>query len=104
VQSSGIGATVEAPEREQVSSDILAPAILPEQTEVETALSAKPNSKPNRASGSAIMDFAVLGILLGGAIGMVKATQMENPLDVLICLLGSVTGCALICFVYFRRD
>jgi hypothetical protein len=50
------------------------------------------------------MDFAVLGLLLAGAIGMIKATQMDNPLDVLLCLLGSVAGCGLTCFVYFRRD
>jgi hypothetical protein len=101
-----MSATAEASEKERSSSDIAPPSVSPPRptTEAEETLADNPNSKQNPASGSAIMDFAVLGLLLAGVICMIKATQMENPMDVLLCLLGSGAGCGLTCFVYFRRD
>jgi hypothetical protein len=106
VQSAGMSATAEAAGKDQSSSDIAPHSALPprQTTESEETLDANPNSSQNPASGSAIMDFAVLGLLLAGVICMIKATQMENPMDVLLCLLGSGVGCGLTCFVYFRRD
>lgn len=70
----------------------------------EDHFSPEPDVKRASTSGSALMEFAVLGLLLAGAIGILKAIQMENPLDVLLCLLGSLSGCGLVCWVYFRRD
>jgi hypothetical protein len=106
VQSAGMSATAETTEKEQSSLGISSHNVLPPQqtTEAAETTATNSNSVPNAASGSAIMDFAVLGLLLAGVICMIKATQMENPMDVLLCLLGSGVGCGLTCFVYFRRD
>lgn len=65
---------------------------------------------PHRASarrhltGGAVLEFAVIGGLLAGAFGIFKATQMDQILDIVLCLFGSVSGCGLVCYLYFRRD
>jgi hypothetical protein len=54
-------------------------------------------------AGGVILEFAVLGGLLAGAVDIFKAMQMSRPGDILLCLFGSFTGCALICYLYFHR-
>jgi len=67
--------------------------------------SAEPTAAKRSAThGAAILEFAVFGGLLAGAAGIFKATQMDRPIDILLCLAGSFTGCALVCYFYFRRD
>jgi len=55
-------------------------------------------------TGGVVLELAVIFGLLGGAFGIYKATQMTQALDIVLCLLGSVGGCGLVCYLYFCRD
>lgn len=48
--------------------------------------------------------FAVMGCLVAGAVGIVKALEMERASDVLLCLLGSVAAFGFVIYIHFRRD
>jgi hypothetical protein len=48
-------------------------------------------------------DWAVLGCLVAGAVGIYKACVMDTPLSVLLCLLGSVAAFGLVIYVHFRK-
>ena len=62
------------------------------------------NEASQRSSGAdTVLGFAVLGLLAAGAIGLIKALDMSNGLDVLLCLLGSVTAFGAVLFIYFRK-
>jgi len=56
------------------------------------------------AKRAALLEFAVFASLMAGATGIVRATQMDRPLDIVVCLVGSVAGCSLVSYLYFRRD
>jgi len=56
------------------------------------------------ASAETVVGFAVIGCLVAGAVGIDKATDMQNGLDVLLCLLGSVAAFGMVFYIYFRRD
>lgn len=47
--------------------------------------------------------LAVLGWLLAGLVGIVKASTMANGLDVLLCLWGSVLAFGVAMGVYFWK-
>lgn len=106
--SAGTSATVENPTMGQTPGNSVAPSVPATATTTlvpkENHLPTEPEVRQAAARGSAVMEFAVLGLLLAGAVGILKAIQMDNPLDVLLCLLGSTSGCGLVCWVYFRRD
>jgi hypothetical protein len=110
MQSTGISSAAESVvdrqmEREQPVS--LAPAAppAPRQPEAEDAQQEQlPATRQAANHGGASLEFAVFGGLLAGAAGIVKATQMQRPVDILLCLLGSLTGCGLVCYFYFRRE
>jgi hypothetical protein len=72
----------------------------------EAGVDSARKAKIRRASmsGAVLIELAVTGLLLAGALAIAKATRMENPKDVLLCLLGSLSGCGLLCYVYFLRD
>jgi len=55
-------------------------------------------------SGAVLMELVVLVLLLAGAFAILKAPGMPNPKDAMLCLLGSVSGCGLLCYLYFLRD
>ena len=50
-----------------------------------------------------VIGFAVLGCLVAGGVGLVKAMSMERGSDVLLCLLGSVAAFGAVFYVYFRK-
>jgi len=54
-------------------------------------------------SGGAVLDIAAIGGLLAGAYGIFTAPQMNQALDIVLCLFGCVAGCGLVCYFYFRR-
>ena len=56
------------------------------------------------ASAETVVGFAVIGCLVAGAIGIDKATEMQNGLDVLLCLLGSVAAFGMVFYIYFRKN
>ena len=49
------------------------------------------------------LDWAVLGCLIAGGVGIYKAFGMESPSGVLLCLLGSVAAFGLVIFAHFRK-
>jgi CHASE2 domain-containing sensor protein len=50
------------------------------------------------------MELALAGLFLAGALAILLATRMENSNDALLCLFGAVSGCGLLCYLYFLRD
>ena len=50
------------------------------------------------------LQFAVFGCLLAGLLTGIKAVQMEQVIDALLCLLGSALACGLVCYLCFQRD
>ena len=70
----------------------VAPVLVPETT-------AAPVS-----NSSSFLDYAVLGCLIGGALAIIKALEMKQALDALVCLPASVGAVSLVCYLYFRRD
>ncbi len=49
------------------------------------------------------LDWAVLGCLIAGAVGIVKAFGMDSPSGVLLCLLGAVAAFGLVVYVHLRN-
>ncbi|HTV40406.1 MAG TPA: hypothetical protein VMF08_07520 [Candidatus Sulfotelmatobacter sp.] len=49
------------------------------------------------------LDWAVLGCLVAGSVGIFKAFGMDTPLGVLLCLLGSVAAFGLVIFAHLRK-
>ena len=49
------------------------------------------------------LDWALLGCLVAGSVGIVKAFGMDSPWGVLVCLLGSVAAFGVVIFVHFLR-
>jgi hypothetical protein len=54
-------------------------------------------------SAETVVGFAVMGCLVAGAVGIDKALNMQNGLDVLLCLLGSVAAFGMVFYIYFRK-
>ncbi len=70
------------------------------QTETENS-SAVPTRKSNPET---VVGFAVLGCLVAGAVGILKALSMDSGLGVLLCLLGSVAAFGVVYYIYFGKD
>ena len=51
----------------------------------------------------AVMIFAVIGCLIAGIAGVIKAVNMAHGFDVLLCLLGAVGAFGMALCVYFWR-
>jgi hypothetical protein len=56
-----------------------------------------------RRQSSTALDWAVLGCLVAGAVGIVKAFGMDSPSGVLLCLLGAVAAFGLVIYVHLRK-
>ena len=62
------------------------------------------SAAPERNTGAeTVVGFAVLGCLVAGGVGIAKALDMNNGLDVLLCLLGSVAAFGMVFYIYFGR-
>ena len=63
------------------------------------------SASPERSSNAeTVVGFAVLGCLVAGGVGIVKALGMESGFDVLLCLLGSVAAFSMVFYIYFRKS
>jgi hypothetical protein len=49
------------------------------------------------------LDWAVFGCLAAGAVGIVKALDMDRPFDIAICLLASVVAFGVVFYVHLRK-
>jgi hypothetical protein len=63
----------------------------------------RPAAQNRNFNADSVMGFAVLGCLAAGSIGLVKALNMQTGLDVLLCLLGSVTAFGTVFYIYFGK-
>lgn len=61
-----------------------------EQTEVKSRTSA--------------LDWAVFGCLAAGAVGIIKALDMDKASDVLLCLIGSVLAFGVVFYMHIQKD
>ena len=50
-----------------------------------------------------VMVFAVIGCLITGIVGIIKALNMANGYDVLLCLLGAIGAFGMALCVYFWK-
>ena len=50
-----------------------------------------------------VMIFAVIGCLIAGIAGVIKAMIMTHGLDVLLCLLGAIGAFGMALCVYFWK-
>jgi hypothetical protein len=55
------------------------------------------------SSREGVMLLAVIGCLMAGIVGVIKASTMASGLDVLLCLWGSVLAFGMAISVYFWR-
>ena len=70
-----------------------------------TALLQKSSNRlrANSSPGDAVVGFAILGLQVAGALGIIKAMGMENGLDVLFCLTGSAAAFGTVIYMHFRK-
>ncbi len=68
------------------------------QTENRSALAKR------SSNAETVVGFAILGCLVAGGAGIVKALSMEDGFDVLLCLLGSVAAFGIVFYIYFRKS
>ena len=71
------------------------------QTEIQSA-PVETKSK-SVTTGEAVTGYAILGCLIAGTIGIVKAVLMGGVASA-ACLLASVAAFGTVCYIYFRRD
>ena len=62
-------------------------------------------SEPVERSSNAdtVVGFAVLGLLVAGGVGVLKALSMDTGFDVMLCLLGSVAAFGAVYYIYFGK-
>lgn len=70
-------------------------------TQTQTEIRSK--TPEHSSSAETVVGFAVLGLLVAGAVGIWKAMSMESGLDVLFCLLGSVAAFGAVYYIYFGK-
>ena len=69
-------------------------------TKTETENHDETSEKQSRADA---LDWAVFGCVAAGGVGIYKACEMSNAVDVLICLLGSVIAFGVVFYVHLRK-
>ena len=57
-----------------------------------------------KSNAETVVGFAVLGCLVAGAVGILKALSMDSGSGVFLCLLGSVAAFGMVYFIYFGKD
>jgi hypothetical protein len=54
-------------------------------------------------SGEAVVGYAVLGCLVAGTIGIIKAIGMDGA-GAAACLVAAVAAFGTVCYIYFRKS
>jgi uncharacterized membrane protein YuzA (DUF378 family) len=73
-------------------------------TQTQTQTQNQSATAERSSSAETVVGFAVLGCLVAGTVGILKASSMESGFDVLLCLLGSVAAFGMVFYIYFRRS
>ncbi len=72
-------------------------------TTTQTQTQNRSETTERNSSASTVLGFAVIGLLVAGTVGVVKAMSMESGFDVLLCLLGSVAAFGAVYYIYFGK-
>ncbi|HYE31999.1 MAG TPA: hypothetical protein VEH27_11255 [Methylomirabilota bacterium] len=62
------------------------------------------SSTETHSSAAMAVGLAVIGCLVAGAVGILKAMSMETGAGVFCCLLGSVAAFGMVFYIYLRRE
>ncbi len=54
-------------------------------------------------SGEAVVGYVVLGCLVAGTIGIIKAISMADA-GAAACLLAAIVAFGTVCYIYFRKS
>jgi hypothetical protein len=54
-------------------------------------------------SGEVVIGYAVIGCLVTGTLGIIKAVGMDG-LGAAACFLASVVAFGTVCYIYFRKS
>jgi hypothetical protein len=54
-------------------------------------------------SAETVIGCAILGCLVAGIVGIIKAITMDSGSGAALCLLASVAAFGTVCFVYLRK-
>jgi hypothetical protein len=73
------------------------------QTYIPTDADKVPASERN-SSAATVVGFAIIGCLVAGVVGILKATAMESGVGVFLCLLASVAAFGTVAYIYLGRD
>lgn len=73
-----------------------------EQTRVQAEFKAAHTAE--KQTGETVVGFAILGCLVAGAVGIIKAMSMETGSGVFFCLLASVVAFGGVAYLYLRRE
>jgi hypothetical protein len=68
----------------------------------ETQTQNRSETSERSSNADTVVGFAVLGLLVAGGVGVLKALSMDSGFDVLLCLLGSVAFGAVY-YIYFGK-
>jgi hypothetical protein len=55
------------------------------------------------SSANTVMGYAVIGLLVAGTVGVLKAMYMQSGIDVMCCLLGSVAAFGVVYWICFGK-
>jgi hypothetical protein len=58
---------------------------------------------PKGGLGGILLNLAGLGCLIGGAIGIIQAVEMEQAGEGVLCLLASIAATSLVCYLFFQN-
>lgn len=68
-----------------------------------TQIQNRSESAERRSNADTVVGFAVLGLLVAGGVGVLKALSMDRGFDVMLCLLGSVAAFGAVYYIYFGK-
>ena len=71
---------------------------------IHTETANRANSSTETSAKADGLDWAVLGCLIAGGVGIVKALSMEKGIEVLACILGSLAAFSVIFYVCLRKQ
>jgi hypothetical protein len=70
---------------------------------IQTQTQNRTETAERSSNADTVVGFAVLGLLVAGGVGVLKALSMDNGFDVLLCLLSSVAAFGAVYHIYFGK-
>jgi len=74
-------------------------------THTQTGLEKRDAVETKRISkASPVLNLVGLVCLIGGAVGALKATEMQRAADAVLFLFVSISVSCFVCYLYFKHD